>query len=264
MTENMEPILLREDHDGVALLTLNRPELRNAISQALAEELEAVLNDIAKRPDLRVVIITGAGQQAFSAGTDLKERRTMTADQKWEQSGALRSANEAIWNQPQPVIAAIHGWCLGGGYEIALNCDVRIAAESATFSWPEMRLGAYPGGSAGVVFPRLIGRARAKELFFTARNVGAREALELGIVEKVVDEGAHVDAAFAMAEEIKVNSSPLGAAAIKRMVNAGADLSIGDAHALNDALRRPLEATRDYQEGIEAFFEKRRPVWRGE
>lgn len=265
MTETREDaILLRQDQDGVVVLTLNRPQARNAITQALAEKLEAELLHIAKRRDLRVVIITGAGERAFSAGTDLKERRNMTADQKWEQSGALRRANEVIWNLPQPVIAAIQGWCLGGGFEIACNCDIRIAARSATFSWPEMRLGAYPGGSAGVVFPRLIGRARAKELFFTARNVEAGEALELGIVEKVVADGEHLAAALAMAEEIKVNSSPLGVAAIKRMVNTGADMSIGDASALNDALRRPLEATADYQEGIEAFFEKRRPVWRGE
>lgn len=259
-----EPILLREERDAVVVLTLNRPKVRNAISQGLAETLEAELLRIGKRRDLRVVIITGAGDQAFSAGTDLKERRTMSPDQKWEQSGALRKANEVIWNLPQPVIAAIQGWCLGGGYEIAVNCDIRIAAESTVFSWPEMRLGAYPGGSAGVVFPRLVGRARAKELLFTARNVDAREALELGIVEKVVPDGEHVKAALAMAEEIKVNSSPLGVAAVKRMVNMGSDMSMGDANALNDALRRPLEGTRDYEEGIEAFFEKRRPVWRGE
>ncbi|WP_108660373.1 enoyl-CoA hydratase/isomerase family protein [Acuticoccus kandeliae] len=259
-----QDILLREDRGTTVLLTLNRPAARNAISKALAERLNAELSAIALRRDIRVVVITGSGEASFSAGTDLKERRDMNADEKWAQSGALRKACETLWGLPQPVIAAISGWCLGGGFELACNCDIRIAAESATFSWPEMRLGAYPGGSAGVVFPRLVGRARAKELFFTARNVLAPEALELGIVERVVPAGEHVGAALAMAEEIAINSSPLGAAAAKRMVNAGADMSMGDASALNDALRRPLEGTHDYEEGIRAFFEKRRPEWRGE
>jgi len=257
-------VLLRDEKDGVVVLTLNRPEVHNAISQVLAERLASTFRDIAKRRDLRVVIVTGAGEKAFSAGSDLKERRNMTADEKWEQAAALRRANEAIWTLPQPVIAAIHGWCLGGGFEVACNCDIRVAAADATFSWPEMRLGAYPGGSAGVVFPRLVGRARAKELFFTARKVEAPEALNLRIVETLVPSGRHLTTALEIAEQIKANSSPLGAAAVKRMVNAGADLSFGDATVLNEALRRPLEASLDYEEGIQAFFEKRRPQWRGE
>ncbi len=256
--------LLVEERDGIVILTLDRPDALNAITQALAQDIEAALVGIAGRREVRVVVIAGAGGRAFSAGTDLKERRDLDADGKWAQSAALRKANEAIWNQPQPVIAAIGGYCLGGGFEIACNCDLRIAGEDAVFAWPEMQLGAYPGGSAGVVFPRLVGRARAKELFFTARRVEADEALELGIVERVVAKGRHLEAAIELAETIKVNSSPLGAAAVKRMVNYGTDMSTGDAQALNEALRRPLEATKDYEEGIRAFFEKRRPVWRGE
>lgn len=259
-----DKILLVEERGQTVILTLNRPQMQNAISRALAEMLESTLRDIAKRKDIRVVIITGAGEKSFSAGTDLKERRDLSADGKWEQAGALRKANDVIWNMPQPVIAAIQGWCLGGGYEIALNCDNRIASKTAVFSWPEMQLGAYPGGTAGVMFPRLVGRARAKELFFTARKVKAEEALDLGIVERVTEPGEHLMTALAMAEEIIANSSPLGCAAVKQMVNLGSDMSIGEAHSLNDLLRRPLEGTKDYEEGIQAFFEKRRPVWRGE
>ena len=259
-----DDILLVDERGTTAILTLNRPQVQNAISKALAEAIDATLQAIGKRKDIRVVIITGAGEKAFSAGTDLKERRGLSADGKWEQSGALRHANDTIWNLPQPVIAAIHGWCLGGGYEIALNCDIRIASRTAMFSWPEMQLGAYPGGTAGVMFPRLVGRARAKEMFFTARKVTAEEALTLGIIERLVEPGQQVQAAIAMAEEIATNSSPLGVAAVKRMVNLGTDMSVGEAHALNDILRRPLEGTKDYEEGIAAFFEKRKPVWRGE
>ena len=257
-------ILLVEEKGSTAILTLNRPQVQNAISKALAETIDRTLQAIGKRKDIRVVVITGAGDKAFSAGTDLKERRNLSADGKWEQAGALRRANDTIWNLPQPVIAAIQGWCLGGGYEIALNCDIRIASRTALFSWPEMQLGAYPGGTAGVMFPRLVGRARAKEMFFTARKVKADEALSLGIIERLVDAGEHLQAALDMADEIAANSSPLGVAAVKRMVNLGTDMSVGEAHALNDLLRRPLEGTKDYEEGIAAFFEKRRPVWRGE
>lgn len=257
-------ILMVDERGPTVVLTLNRPHLQNAISKALAEAIDTTLQGIGRRKDIRVVIITGAGEKAFSAGTDLKERRHLSADGKWDQSGALRRANDTIWNLPQPVIAAIQGWCLGGGYEIALNCDIRIASRTAVFSWPEMQLGAYPGGTAGVMFPRLVGRARAKELFFTARKVKAEEALNLGIIERLVEPDQHLQAALDMAEEIATNSSPLGAAAVKRMVNLGSELSIGEAHALNDLLRRPLEGTKDYEEGITAFFEKRRPVWRGE
>lgn len=258
------PILQKEERDGVSILTLNRPEILNAISKALGEALESALLDISRRRDIRVVIIKGAGGKAFSAGTDLKERRGLSPDEKWAQSTSLRRANEVIWTMPQPVIAAIEGWCLGGGFELICNCDLKIAAEDAVFAWPEMQLGAYPGGTAGVVFPRLIGRGRTKELFFTARRIKAQEALEYGIVERVVPKQRLLEAALELAEEIKVNSSPLGVGAVKRIINLGADMSLGDASALNDALRRPLEATKDYEEGIQAFFEKRRPVWKGE
>jgi len=256
--------LVEDKGDGIVLVTLNRPEVLNAISREMAESLDAEIREIGWRRAVRVVIVTGAGERAFSSGADLRERSRHSPDEKWRQAGALRKLCATVYDLPQPVIAAVHGWCLGGGLELACSCDLRIAAEDAVFSWPEMQLGAYPGGTAAVMFPRLVGRARAKELFFTARRVKAPEALDLGIVERVVERGAHVDAALALAREIVVNSSPLGAAAAKRMVNVGTDMSIGDSLALNEALRRPLEATRDYEEGIRAHFEKRRPVWTGE
>jgi enoyl-CoA hydratase/carnithine racemase len=160
------------------------------------------------------------------------------------------------------LIAAIHGWCLGGGFELALFCDLRLATPEAAFSFPEMTLGAYPGAGAAIALPRLIGRGRAKEIFFSARRVPADEALALGIVEWVVPRGELLDRARALAEKMK-GCSPLGLAGIKQMVNLGADLTFEDAVALNERLRRPLEATRDYEEGIRAFFEKRRAVFTG-
>lgn len=249
-------ILLQEEKDGIVTLTLNRPDAMNALSSELSSALRQAIEGIGKRRDIRVVIITGAGDRAFCAGADLKERRGLNADEKWEQRTRGWEVNEAIWRLPQPVIAAIHGHCLGGGFELALYCDLRVAADNSIFSFPEMTLGAYPGAGAALVLPRLIGRGRAKEIFFTARKVKAEEALSLGIVEWVVPRNQIIGKAFEIAAEIK-KSSPLGVAGIKQMVNFGTDLPFEQANALNDKLRRPLEATQDYLEGISAFFEKR-------
>ena len=257
------PILLSEERDRTLLLTLNRPEAHNALSSGLALQLAAKLEEVAERREIRSVIVTGAGERAFCAGTDLKERRGLDADGKWAQRTRGWRVNQLIWNLPQPVIAAIRGWCMGGGLELALFCDLRVASEDAVFSFPEMTLGAFPGSGATIALPRLIGRARAKELFFTARRVGAAEALELGLVERVVPKDSVLDTAFEIAEQIK-GTAPLGVAATKRMVNVGADQGFDAAVALNEALRRPLESSRDYEEGLAAFFEKRKPVFRGE
>jgi enoyl-CoA hydratase/carnithine racemase len=256
-------VLLQEEKEGVVVLTLNRPEAMNALSSELSMALHQAVQAIGNRRDIRAVVITGAGDRAFCAGADLKERRDLDAEGKWQQRSRLWELNEAIWRMPQPVIAAIHGFCLGGGFELALYSDLRVAADNAVFSFPEMTLGAYPGAGAAVVLPRLIGRGRAKEIFFTARKVRADEALSLGIVEWVVPRAQIISKAFEIANQIK-NSSPLGVAGIKQMVNFGADLKFEEANALNDQLRRPLEGTKDYLEGIAAFFEKRPARYIGE
>lgn len=258
-----EPLDMSE-MDGVAVLTLNRPQSLNALSKALVEQLEDSLRSIGRRQDIRVVIIVGAGERAFSVGMDLKERRDLTAAEKWRQSEPLRRACDLIWHMPQPVIAAIRGWCLGGGFELAINCDLRVGGPSAIFAWPEMQLGAFPGGSAAVIFPRIVGRSFAKQMFLTARRVKAEEALERGILDFLTSEEAVFGRAQQLAQEIITNSSPLGCAAVKQMTNRAADMSVGDAHLLNVALRAPLDATRDYEEGMAAFFQKRPPVWKGE
>lgn len=256
-------ILEYEERDDVALLTLNRPEVHNAISSALADAMAERLETLGKRRNIRALIVTGAGDRAFSAGTDLKERRLLDAEGKWEQRTRGWRVNRSIRALPQPVIAAIHGWCLGGGFELALFCDFRIATEQAVFGFPEMTLGAYPGSGGPIMLPRLIGRARAKDLLFTGRRIGAVEAERLGVVGQIVPREELLSRAFALAEGFKA-TSPLGLAAVKQLVDEGADLDFEAASALNDRLRRPLEATRDYEEGIRAFFEKRAPHFRGE
>ena len=256
-------VLLTKQEGNALFLTLNRPEVMNALSSELAWELLAAVQAAGERRDVRTIVISGAGEKAFCAGTDLKQRRDLTPDEKWAQSRMLWNVNQEIWNSPKAVIAAIGGWCLGGGFELALYCDLRIAADDARFGWPEMTLGAYPGGGAAVMLPRIIGRAKAKELFFTAKRIGAVEALALGIVERVVPRAQLHTMALEFAREMD-GTSPLGLAAVKQSINLGSDLPLAEAAELDQTLRRPLEATRDYEEGIRAHFEKRKPVFRGE
>ena len=172
----------------------------------------------------------GAGDDACCAGTDLKEEpgRHLTPDGKWAQRTRGWKVNQFLWRMPQPVVSLIHGWCLGGGFELALFCDLPHRLAGRRLSFPEMTLGAYPGSGAAIALPRLIGRARAKELFFTARRVKADEALELGIVEWVVPREQMLDKAMDLAAQIRM-TSPLGVGAVKRMVNLGSDLSFDGA-----------------------------------
>ncbi|HEX7386742.1 MAG TPA: enoyl-CoA hydratase-related protein [Castellaniella sp.] len=254
--------LLCERASSALILTLNRPQVMNALSSELAADIQKAVENARDDPGVRTIILTGAGDRAFCAGMDLKQRSALTPDQKWAQSRAGWHLYQSLMESPKAVIAAIGGWCLGGGFELALACDLRYAADDARFGWPEMTLGAYPGGGAAILLPRLVGRARAKELFFTARRIGAEEALTMGLVQRVVPREKLMDCALEVARSIEA-TSPLGLAAVKRSVNEGADLPMDDAATLDQRLRRPLEATHDYEEGIKAHFEKRKPVFRG-
>ena len=217
------PVLLRELTGGTLLLTLNRPESLNALSTRLATELHAAIVHAARSEDVRAVVIGGAGGKAFSAGTDLRERRTLSPEGKWAQSRALWNTTEAIRNCPKPVIAAIAGWCLGGGFELALSCDIRIAGESARFGWPEMSLGAYPGGGAAVMLPRIVGIARAKEMLFTARRLSGKEALSCAVVERLTGDGELTSCALQVASAVHAIPAQL-LGAMKDTLSESADL----------------------------------------
>jgi enoyl-CoA hydratase/carnithine racemase len=257
-----DPLLI-EREDGIVIATLNRPAAMNAINTAMAEHLRALLDDLAGRRDVRVLVVAAAGDRAFSAGADLKERRTMTPDELWAQSRKIHRVCDHLELLPQAVVCAIAGHCLGGGFELALAADIRVAADTAQFGFPEMTLGAFPGAGGPVRLPRAVGAAWAKEILLTARRVGAEEALRLGLVHYVVPP-AELDArARAIARQV-LRVSPLGARAVKQIVNRGVTMSVEEATALANALRQPLEATRDYQEGLRAHFEKREPRFTGE
>ncbi|WP_020202074.1 MULTISPECIES: enoyl-CoA hydratase/isomerase family protein [Cupriavidus] len=254
-------ILIEEMRGASLVLTLNRPEALNALSSELVQALRDAVGRATSMPEARTVILTGAGR-AFSAGTDLKQRQTLSREQKAAQSQLLLTLSEELWDLPMPVIAAVGGWCLGGGAELALACDLRVAADNATFGFPEMTLGAYPGSGGPVTLSRIVGVTRAKDLLFTARRFGAEDAHRFGMVDRVVPAEHLLDEALNWAREMEA-TAPLALAALKRSLNEGASLSLREAGALDQRLRRPLDATQDNEEGMRAHFEKRRPVFRG-
>lgn len=256
-------VILTEQHGATAVLTINRPESLNAISEAMANEIEHRLGALEGDASVRCVIIRGAGERAFSAGSDLKERRGHDAEAKWNQARSLWSVNRKLYDFPKPTIAAIRGWCLGGGLELALYCDLRIAADDSTFGWPEMTLGAYPGSGGPIILPRVIGLAAAKQFMLFEHRITAARALEIGLVQEVVAPGHEIERSMALAERV-ADVSPGGAAAVKRLMDESVTLGMDEADELNIALRRPLEATHDYAEGIEAHYQKRKPRFTGQ
>lgn len=256
-------ILTRERHGAALLLRLNRPEAMNALSTALVREIGAGIAEGGRTAGVRAIVIAGAGEKAFSAGTDLKERASLDAAGKATQSRSLMEVALAIRESPLPVIAAVHGWCLGGGLELALACDLRIAAEDATFGFPEMTLGAYPGSGGPVLLARLVGLARAKEILFYPRRMPATEALTLGVVEQVVPRTGLHEAAMARVDALS-STAPLAIAALKRSLNETISMPFAEALEHDQRLRRPLDSTRDYAEGMLAQREHRKPDFRGE
>lgn len=256
-------ILLEERKGAALVLRMNRPEAMNALSTALVHALGEGIAAGSSAPGVRAIVIAAAGERAFSAGTDLKERASLDAAGKAAQSRSLLELTFAIRACPRPVIAAVHGWCLGGGFELALACDLRIAADDTRFGFPEMTLGAYPGSGGPVTLSRVVGVARAKDILFGARRFDAAEALRLGLVERVAPRAALEEAALAWVGEMEA-TAPLALAALKRSLDEGIAMPFAEAAEHDQRLRRPLDATKDYAEGMRAHAGKRKPDFRGE
>lgn len=254
--------LIVERRGPAAVLTLNRPEARNAISVALGEALVTALTDAEQDPEVRAIVLTGAGDVSFCAGADLKERATMGDEQVKRFLGTLGEALQRIERMDKPVIAAINGFALGGGLELALTCDIRIAAESATMGLTEVRLGIIPGGGGTQRLPRVVGIARAKELIFTGRRVAADEAERIGLVNAMVPDGELVDRAVAMAEAIALGA-PLAVAQAKRAIQDGMQTDLASGLGIERACYATLIPTEDRLEALAAFAQKRPPVFKG-
>lgn len=256
-----QPLLVTVD-DGIAAITLNRPNALNALSRALARALLDATRDLASRDDVRVAIVRGAGERAFCAGADLKERKTLSPDEKGAHTAEIMAAFDQLAAFPAPVIAAIHGFALAGGLELALACDIRIAADNAVMGLTEVAIGIYPGAGGPVRLPRLVGPGKAKEMIFSGRHVRAAEALRCGLVEQVVPIAELESSVLALATSIR-DAAPLAVRAVKKVLDLTPDLPVAAAFAYSEALRRPLDATADYVEGLSAFAERRRPRFQG-
>ena len=251
-----------ERRGNVVWWRLDRPDAANALSRALVEALGAATAAAATDPAIRAVVVTGNGA-AFCAGADLKERRGFTLDQTRAFLERLNGVVDGLQTLRCPVIAAINGAAFGGGLELALACDLRLAGEGATMGLVETRLGIIPGAGGTQRLARLVGVARAKEAIFTGRRFDAATARAWGIVSEVVPAGALEEAAARLAEEI-AGAAPLAVAAAKRAIDGGAGLSLADGLALERRCYETVLTTADRDEGLAAFAQKRRPVFRGQ
>ncbi len=243
---------------SVARITLDRPERYNALGMKIMGELDAALDEVEANADARALILTGAGDRAFCSGADLKERREMDADERWAHNRAMNDFANRLARLQLPTIAAINGLALGGGFEMALACDFRVAAEHAEFALPEVGLGIIPGAGGTQRLPRLIGPSKAKELILTARRITAEEALSLGIVSKVVGARDLLEEAGKLAAETAKNS-PLAVAYAKAAADIAVETSIEQGFRFETAAIRSTLASEDYREGLAAFAEKRAP-----
>jgi enoyl-CoA hydratase/carnithine racemase len=258
----LETIRVSHPGDGIAEITLGRPAALNAVSSAMAAELTGVCTELAVAPEVRVVVFSAAGERAFSAGADLKERAGLTDEDLLRQRHAIRGLFGALLALPQPAIAAVHGFALGGGCELALSCDLVVADETAVFGLPEVTVGLVPGGGGTQLALRRLGPGRAADLVLTGRKVGIDEAERLGLVDRRVPAGQDATAARELAGQIAANS-PVAVRAAKRALRHGWGVSLETGLDVEDAAWRTAAASPDRREGIAAFAEKRKPVWPG-
>jgi enoyl-CoA hydratase/carnithine racemase len=253
-----EQAVLYDIRDGIAWITLNRPEALNALNQAVREGLDRAWADVDTNPDARVAVISGAGGRAFSAGADLKERTVSDqgpADLRWAHGPRGRTLRK-------PIIAAIDGYCLGGGFELALSCDIRIATPASQFGLPEIRRGFFPGGGGPMRLARMIPLTDAMEMLLTGDPIDAPTAQRLGIISRIVPADELQAAAGELAGRI-IRNAPLAVEAVKELALRALDMPWEPVSRFSDLYRALIGTTDDAKEGPRAFVEKRAPVYHG-
>lgn len=253
--------LLYEKKDGIGVVTLNRPDKLNALNSTVYKELYDVFMAIEDDPEVRVVILTGSGEKAFAAGSDVAEMQNMNTLDAQKFMTTIRKASDFIYNLTKPTIAVIHGYALGGGCELSMCCDLRICSEKARFGQPEINLGLIPGASGTQRLPRLIGAAKAKEMIYLGDMIDAATALNLGLVNKVVPPEKLMEEAMAWATKLAGKSSPVLAMA-KAAINTGLDTDISSGLSMETKCDALCFATYDRKEGMDAFIEKRKAVFK--
>ena len=254
--------LLIENNQGIVTLKINRPQALNALNPDVLLELGTYAHEINKNDEIKAVIITGAGEKAFVAGADIAAMKDMSSMQAKEFCDLGHRVMKLIENAHKPVVAAVNGFCLGGGLELALSCDFIYASENAKLGLPEVNLGIFPGFGGTQRLPRLIGKNRAKELIFTAKMLSAQEAYEWGIVNKVTPAADLLTTVQATVQEM-LKKGPLAIQLSKQAVNQGTDLDINSGLAIEKAIFPTIFSTEDKKEGITAFLEKRKAEFKG-
>ena len=261
----MTDILLKEKKDGILILTLNRPEAMNCFNFALLDDLNATIREANFDPDLRVIIITGAtGQKkaSFSTGADLVERRTMSQDDVKKFIFTISSTFSDVQNVKVPVIAAMNGFAFGGGLELALACDIRVASSNAVMGLTETSLAVIPGAGGTQRLPRIVGVPKAKELIYMARRITANEALTCGLVSRVAEPDELMDVCMEMAKDIAKNG-PVAVQQAKFAINKGIECSLHIGLGIEAKAYAITIPTEDRIEGLTAFKEKRKPEYKG-
>ena len=254
--------IIYEKNEGVATITLNRPEALNAFSKEVVEEVLHALEDVKTDEAVRVVVLTGAGEKAFSAGADIKTMVGMTALKARELSFMGERLCVGLENLEKPVIAAINGYALGGGLEVAMSCDLRIASENAKMGQTEINIGLIPGWGGTQRLTRLVGMTKAKEMVFTGRIIDAKTAEQIGIVNMVVPADKFRETVSQFAKDL-ASKAPVALKVAKALINKGSDIGLESALALEREGFGVVGSSEDLKEGVSAFTEKRKPVFKG-
>ena len=254
--------IVYEAAGGIATITLNRPDVLNAMNDGMRRELTRCFEALAVDDDVRVIVLTGSGERAFSAGADIREFVEPLVPVHFREARRRVDFRQAMDRCGQPILAAINGFALGGGLELALACDIRIAASSATLGLTEINLAIIPGGGGTQRLPRLVGRGKALELILTGARIEAAEALRVGLVERVVEPGQALAATMELARVIAAKA-PVALRYAKEAVVKGLELPLADGLRLEGDLSTLLRTTEDRVEGAKAFLEKRKPRWTG-
>ncbi|MCH2097903.1 MAG: enoyl-CoA hydratase/isomerase family protein [Pseudomonadales bacterium] len=252
--------ILYEVRGPMALITLNRPEKRNAISLGTLDDLHDAVGLFERDERARVLTITGAGDKAFASGSDLAE--VEHRDLRKALEPIVQGLAERLERLPKPTIAAVNGVCFGGGLEVALGCDIRIASTRATFATPEGKLGIIPGGGATQRLPRIVGRGWGMHMLLMGEPIDAERAFQIGLVTRLVEHDALIDTAQDMAEHL-ATFAPFVPQFMKAMVHSGMEASLAAGLAMEKFAQGALCETEDKVEGLRAFLEKRPPNWKG-
>lgn len=259
---NKQTVVVEKEYPGIAVITLNRPEAANSLSKQMIQDLRKVLQELKADQAIRVIVITGAGDKAFCAGADLKERQGMSESETKETVRLIGTVINEVEALPQPVIAALNGGAFGGGLELALASDLRIGVIEATYGLTETSLAIIPGAGGTQRLPRLVGPGKAKEMIYMAKRLTAEEAKEIGILEYVVSRSELFAKAIEIATAMAKNG-PLALIQAKKAINKGLEVDLATGLKIEELAYQALIPTKDRLEGLKAFTEKRLPEYIG-